>query len=105
MRAFIAHGHVTLYADNVYVHYVDRLVRFVPSSRPQYRRESQQRSNVGHAKVYSVCTFNLTSHRVIVCAERKRIFYTLAIIVIGIIVIFTIYYVNGFKRVAARTLF
>jgi len=42
-----ARGHVTLYADNVYVHYVDRHVR-LPSSEPQYtlRQESQQRYNV-----------------------------------------------------------
>jgi len=35
-------GHVTLYTDNVYVHYVDRHIRFVLLSRSQYtlRRES-----------------------------------------------------------------
>jgi len=63
-----ARGHVILYADNVYVHCVDWHIRFVPSSRPQYtlRRESQQRCNVELAKVYSVCTSNLASHRVVV---------------------------------------
>ena len=53
--------------------------RFVPPSRPQctLRRESQQRSNViGLVKVYSVCTSNLASHRVVVCAERNRVFST-----------------------------
>jgi len=88
--------------------YVDRHVRFVPPSRPQYtlRRESQQRSNaVGLAKVYSVCTSNLASHRVVVCAERNGVFSTFTIIVIGVIVvvvvvvIVTTHYVNDFKRV------
>jgi len=68
----------SFYADNVYVHYVDRQVRFVLSSRPQYtfRRKSQQWFNaVGLAKVYLVCT-NLISHFiVVVCAECNRIFF------------------------------
>ena len=129
VRAFAvavrARGHVILYADNVYIHYVDRHVRFVPSSRSQHtlRRESQQRSNaVGLAKVYSVCTFNLASHRVVVCAERNRVFSTLTIIIISVIVVdvvvaavvvvvvivvvvvvvVTMHYVNGFKCVAVR---
>jgi len=65
-------------------------------------RESQQRSNaVGFAKVYSVCTSNLASLRVIVCAKRNRVFSNRTIIIIGIIiVIVTTHYVNGFKRVA-----
>ena len=53
-------------------------LRFVPPSWPQYtlRRESQQRYNaVGLAKVYSVCTSNLiASHRIVVCAERNRVY-------------------------------
>ena len=70
------------------------------------RRESQQRSNaVGLAKVYSVCTSNLAFHRVVVCAERNRVFSTFTIIIIDVIVIVvvvvvTTHYVNGFKRVA-----
>ena len=31
-----ARGHITLYADNVYIHYVDGHVRFVPPLRLQY---------------------------------------------------------------------
>ena len=57
-----ARGHVTFYADNVYV---DRHVRFMPSSWLQYmhRRESQQRSinAVGLAKVYSVGVSHILS--------------------------------------------
>jgi len=113
VRAFAvavrARGNVTLYADNVYIHYVDQHIRFVPPSRPQYtlRRESQQRSNaIGLAKIYSVCTSNLTSHCVVVCAERNRVFSI--IIVIGIIVvdvIVSMHYVSGFKRVFAISTF
>ena len=98
-----ARGHVTLYADNVYIHYIDRHVRFVPPSRPQctLRRESQQRSNaIGLAKVYSVCTSNLASHRVVVCAERNRVLSIIIIGVIVVVVIVTMNYVNGFKSVA-----
>jgi len=66
------------------------------------QRESQQRSNaVGHAKIYSVCTSNLTSHRVVVCAKRNyQVFSIFAIIVIGVIV--TTHYVNDFELVATR---
>ena len=70
-----ARGHVTFYADNVYIHYINRHVRFVPPSQRQYtlRRESQQRSNaIELAKVYSVYTSNLACHRVVVCTERNR---------------------------------
>jgi len=31
-----ARGYVTLYAENIYIHYVDRHDRFVPPSRSQY---------------------------------------------------------------------
>jgi len=79
---------VTFYTDNVYVHYVDRHIRFVPFS-PQYtfRRESQQRSNaIGLVKVYSICTSNFVSHGIVVCAERNQVFS----IFIGAIVIVVI---------------
>jgi len=71
------------------------------------RRESQQWSNaVGFAKVYSVCTSNLASHHIVVCAKYNRVFSTFTILVIGVIVvvvvvvvvIVTMHYVNGFKR-------
>ena len=59
---------------------------------------------VGLANVYSVCTSNLASHRVVVCAERNQVFSIFIIIVIGIIVIVVVvvimHYINGFKRVA-----
>jgi len=82
-----ARGHVTLYANNVYIHYIDRHIRFVPPSWLQYtlRRKSQQRSNAGRTKVHAVCTSNLAFHRVVICAERNRIFST--IIIIGVIVV------------------
>ena len=105
VRAFViavrARGYVTLYVDNadtLYIHYVNRHVRFVPPSRPQYtlRRESQQRSNtVGLAKVYSVCTSNLASHHVVVCAERNRVFSIIIISIIVVVIIVTMHYVNG----------
>ena len=92
---------VTLHSTRIiYVHYVDRHIRFVLSSRSQYkfRRESQQRSNaVGFVKVCSVCTSNLTSHRIVVCAERNQVFFTI-IITSVIVAIVTTLYVNGFKR-------
>jgi len=76
-----------LYANNVYIHYIDRHIRFVPPSWPQYtlRRKSQQRSDAGRTKVHAVCTSNLAFHRVVICAERNRIFST--IIIIGVIVV------------------
>jgi len=103
-RAFAvrARGHSTFYADNV--HYVDRHVWFVLTLRPQYtlQRESQQRSNaVGFEKKF-ILYAHLISHLIVVCAERNRVFI-LVIIVIDVIVI--TYYINGFKRVAARTFF
>jgi len=97
-------GHVTFYVDNVYIHYIDRHFRFMPPSRPQYtlQPESQQRSNaIGLAKVFSVCTSNLASHRVVICTERNRVFSTINIIdvIVVVVVIVTMHYVNGFKRV------
>jgi len=75
------------------------------------RRESQQRSNaIELVKVYSVCTSNLASHRVVVCAERNRVFFTIIIIIIIIgvivvvvVVVVTTHYVNSFKRVVVWT--
>jgi len=82
---------VTLHSTrNVYIHYVDRHVRFVPPSQPQYtlRREFQQRSNaVGFTKVYSVCTSNLASHRVAVCAKRNQVFFIIIMVVVVVVVV------------------
>jgi len=74
----------------------------------RFDENPQQRFNaIGFAKVYFVCTSNLASHRVIVCAERNRVFSTFTIIVIGVIVVVvvvvTTHYVNDFKRVAVWT--
>ena len=56
-----------------------------------FRRESQQRSNaIGLAKVYSICTSNLVSHGIVVCAERNQVFSIFIIIIIGAIVIVVI---------------
>ena len=74
---------VTLHSTRItftFIMLIDMSDSSVPSSRSQYtlRRESQQRSNaVGLAKVYSVCTSNLASHRIVVCAERNRVYSTL----------------------------
>jgi len=103
VRAVAVHApdHVTFYADNVYVHYVDR---FVPSSLPQYtlRQESQRSNAVGLAKVYSVCTSNLVSHRVVVCAERNRIFSTLIIIVMSTLLLLLLLLSSLCQRFQAR---
>jgi len=56
----------------------------------------------GLAKVYSVCTSNLVSHRVIVCAERNRVFSILTIIVIGVIVVVVSYHCTLRQRFQAR---
>ena len=56
----------------------------------------------GLAKVYSVCTSNLVSHRVIVCAERNQVFSILTIIVIGVIVIVVSYHYTLRQRFQAR---
>ena len=57
----------------------------MPPSRLQYtlRRKSQRFNAVELAKIYSVCTSNLASHRVI--AERNRVFST--VIIVGVIVV------------------
>ena len=55
-------------------------------------------------KVNSVGAFNLTSHRVVVCAKHYRVFSILAI-VIDVIVAIATYYVNDFKCIAERTKF
>jgi len=34
--AIRARGYITLYADDVYIHYIDRHIRFVSPLRPQY---------------------------------------------------------------------
>ena len=73
------------------------------------RRESQQRSNaIGLAKVNSVCTSNLATHRVVVCAERNRVFSTIiigVIVVVIVVVVVTMHYVNSFERVMVWTTF
>jgi len=54
-------------------------------------------------KVNSVGAFNLTSHRVVVCAKHYLVFSILAIVIDVIVAIAT--YVNGFKCIAERTKF
>jgi len=70
--------HVTLYADNVYVHYIDRHVWFVPSSQLQdtLRRESQRSYAVRLTKINSVSASNLASHRVVICGALSGILHS-----------------------------
>src|ERR1700728_1479992 len=78
-------GHVTLYADNVYVDNINRYVRLVLPPRLQYtlRRESQQRSNVvGFVKVYSESALDLALHRIVISTEHYRVFYSLVIVAV-----------------------
>ena len=85
---------VTLHSTRIiYVHYIDRHIRFVLSSRSQYtlRRESQQRSNaVGFVKVCSVYTSNLTSHRVAVWAKRNQVFFIIVVVNVVVVVVVVI---------------
>jgi len=99
MKIHILYAHLCRYctrpqsrytrADNVYVHYVDQHIRFVPSSRSQYAstRILATIQSCWLCQNLYVCTSILVFHRVLICADR--IFFTFAIVVIDVIVVTT----------------
>ena len=57
-----ARGYVILYADNVYVYYIDRHVRFIPFSRSiRFKEYPSSNPMLRLAKVYFVGASNFTS--------------------------------------------
>jgi len=101
--AVVARSHVTLYTGNVYVENINRHVRLMLFWRSQYIRIDENPSSdpIGLDKVYSVGTFDLALHRIIISAEHYPILSFVIVIVIIIIRIFDIaafFTVNASRR-------